>query len=162
MFCSFSLTVNVIMQDFGNMAPIISTGPENGTVRNLSYRVQPPTNQVGEGRFLDLSSPVCITSVGTQHNCSSHAELSHSLGTMNEHTNGHVNYGFQAITTFPHSLPEPQNGLNNDVPYNSLRLRPTGTDEAMVRRHIYKGVSENHSTNSPGHTDGINCFELLF
>ncbi|KAK3144904.1 hypothetical protein QOZ80_4AG0319510 [Eleusine coracana subsp. coracana] len=149
-----------------NMTPIMSTGLENGTIR--SSRVQAPTNQFREGRFLDLasiaiksiSSPVGITSAGTQSNHSTHAELSHSLGRMNEHTNGHMNYGFQEISTFPHSLPESQSGLNSVIPYNLGAITPTGTGEAMVSRHIYKGVSGNLNTNSYGHTDAL-CFSRV-
>ncbi|GJN03089.1 hypothetical protein PR202_ga20498 [Eleusine coracana subsp. coracana] len=132
--------LDMLLQSKGsvNMTPIMSTGLENGTIR--SSRVQAPTNQFREGRFLDLasiaiksiSSPVGITSAGTQSNHSTHAELSHSLGRMNEHTNGHMNYGFQEISTFPHSLPESQSGLNSVIPYNLGAITPTGTGEAMT------------------------------
>jgi hypothetical protein len=150
----FSLIINGIMQ---------GSGPENGTVWSISSRVQPPTNQFREGRLLDLSSHVGITSAGTQRNRSTHAELGRSHGMMNEHANGHVNYGFREISTFPQSLPESQNGLNNDVPYNVSTITPAGTTgELMVSRHIYKGASGNLSANWSGHTDGINCHAFAF
>ncbi|TVU14740.1 hypothetical protein EJB05_38231 [Eragrostis curvula] len=152
-----------------NTASIMSTGPESGTVRILSSKVQAPINQFREGRFLDLpsaaiqnmSSPVGITSARAQSNHFTHSEISRSLGKMNEHTNGHANQGFQEINAFPHSLPEFQNRLNNDIPYNLSMMSPAGvksnpeTGEAMVRRHIYKGISGNLSSNSSGHTDGF-------
>lgn len=144
------------------MAPVISTGLENGTIQ--SSVVQAPTNQFRDGRFPDftstarksVSSPVGIRSGGTQINISNHAELSHSLGTMNGHTNCHMNYGFQEIGTFPHSLPESQNGLNSGIQYSFGTIIPSGTGEAMVGRNNYKGVSGNLSTNSSGQAEGIN------
>ncbi|CAO2042087.1 unnamed protein product [Urochloa humidicola] len=149
-----------------NMASVRSTGPESGTVQVLRSRVQIPINQFREGRkFLDLpstiipsrSSPVGIATAGSESSHHAFDEHCHSLGKNNER----MGYGFHESSAFhPHSLPEFNDKLSNDVPYNfstssigfKSNVRAT---EAMEGRYIYKGSSGNLGNQSSTHAQAL-------
>jgi hypothetical protein len=156
-----------------NMATITSSGLENGSIHGLHSGHLSSMSPFRESSFpglsstipQSLSSPIGIVSAATHSNQASLGELSHSLGRMN----GQMNYGFQGMGAFHHSLPEVHNGATNGVPYNLSTVAPVGvnsnsrTAEAVDSRHLHKVGSGNlngHSfdrTSEGGKYGYLNC-----
>lgn len=170
------LTWRITLQGSSNMAAMMSSGRDNGSIHSLHSGLLTSMSPFREASFpglsstipQSLSSPIGIASAATHNNQSSLGELSHSLGRMN----GHMNYGFQGMGALhPHSLPEVHNGATNGAPYNLSTMAPVGvnsnsrTAEAVDSRHLHKVGSGNlngHSFDRAGDGGKFLNLDILF